>query len=503
MRSLRLMARIKCTLRGMSVGLAGLVLSTTPAAAQETVAITGVTLIDGTGAPPRRDMTVVVADGRIKAVAKADARLPDGARVVDGRGRYLLPGFIDSNAHVTVYGNPSRRDTSVRYAGQGEELALEFAQRSLKAGVTTIRDSYGVLAPTLAVRDRIERGEAVGARIKAAGNIVGWGGPFSLTFSLTKEADLSYFQEQWNDLLTQEAGEELLDMTPGELRFAIRHYLDKGVDFIKYGGTSHFIRPSLIGFSPRAQQVIVEEAHRRGKPVETHATSSEGLRLAVEAGIDLIQHPELMSRDLPDDLIRLIVDRNVLCGIRANYITGEVWQRHLRKKAAAEARIAALPPAATSAERNRRSDELGEGEDIQRRNAERLIKAGCRVTVATDNFFGDAPEFRRSPKGPEAEPGSGTILAIKGLVELGMTPMQAIVAGTRNGAAAAFMEKELGTIEPGKLADLVMLSADPLSDIDNLDRIEMVVARGRVVDRNRLPEKPVFAREGTPVAASR
>ncbi len=474
-----------------------------PAAGQEVIAITGVTVIDGTGAAPRPNMIVTIADGRIKAVAKAGARLPDGATIVDGRGRYLLPGLIDSNAHVTVYGNPSRRDTSVRYADRGEDLALEFAQRSLKAGVTTIRDSYGVLPPTLAVRDRIDRGEAVGARIKAAGNIVGWGGPFSLTFSLTKEADLSYFQETWNDLLTQDAGEELLDMTPDELRVAIRRYLDKGVDFIKYGGTSHFLRPSLIGFSPRAQKVIVEEAHKRGKPVETHATSSEGLRLAVEAGIDLIQHPELMSRDLPDDLIELIVKRDVLCGIRANYITGDVWQRHLRKRAEVEARLAKLPPAATSAERNRRSDELGENDDIQRRNAERLIKAGCRVTVATDNFFGDAPEFRRTPKGPEAEPGSGTVLAVKGLVELGMMPMQAIVAGTRHGAAAAAMAKDLGTVEPGKIADLILLSADPLADINNLDRLEMVIAQGRIVDIGRLPEKPVFAREAARTVASR
>lgn len=84
-----------------------------------------------------------------------------------------------------------------------------------------------------------------------------------------------------------------------------------------------------------------------------------------------------------------------------------------------------------------------------------------------------------------------------------MTPKQAIVAGTRNGLAAAFMEKEIGTIEPGKPADLIMRPADPLGDIDNLDRIEMVVARGRIVGRSGLPEKPVLAREGVPIAASR
>lgn len=464
------------------------------APAGDRIAITGVTIIDGTGAPPRPGMTVVAEKGRIVSIGKSGGKLA-GTQVIDGRGRYLLPGFIDSNVHVSVYGQPARRDTSLKYADRGEELALEFAQRALTYGVTTMRDSYGVLPPILAVRDRIDRGEVVGARLKAAGNILGWGGPFSLTFSLTKDSELSLFQEKWNDLLAQDMGEEIMDMTPDELRAAMNRYLDKGVDFIKYGGTSHFLRPALIGFSPRQQAVIVEEAHKRGKPVETHATSSEGLTLAVEAGIDLIQHPELTSRDLPDELIALIVKKDVLCGIRSNYITGDYRRKHLAKRAEVEASIAKMPPATTGAERWRRLEAMDDNQDVQRRNAERLIRAGCRVTPATDSYYGDAPEFRRVPKGDEAEPGIGTIRAIEGLVELGMTPMQAIVAGTKHGAAAARMENDLGTIETGKIADLVLLSADPLADIRNIEEVEAVIAQGRLVDRSRLPEHPLFLRK--------
>lgn len=470
----------------------------TPAAAQE-ISITNVTVIDGTGAPPRPGMTVRVSGGRIASVTKSGSA-PGGAQVIDGTGRYLLPGFIDSNVHGTVYGNPARRDTSAKYSDRNEELALEFAQRHLKAGITTIRDSYGVLPALLAVRDRINRGEAEGPRMLVAGNILGWGGPFSLTYSLTKDSDLTMFQEKWNDLLAQDAGEELMDMTPEELRAAMRRYLDKGVDFLKYGGTSHFMRPSLIGFSPRAQKVIVEEGHRRGKIVETHATSSEGLRLAVEAGIDLIQHPELMSRDMPDDLVQLIVRRGTLCGMRANVLTGEVRRKQLEKRAAAQARLAKEPPAVTSAERYRRLEALGEGDEIARRNAERLIKAGCRVTIATDNYLGDAPEYRRAPKPPEQEPGLGSLHAIEGLVELGLSPLQAITAATRNGAAAAGMAKELGTIERGKIADLILLEADPTADIRNIRRLATVIARGRVVDTNRLPDQAIF---GAPASAPR
>ncbi|UAK23458.1 amidohydrolase family protein [Sphingomonas nostoxanthinifaciens] len=457
--------------------------------------IANVTVIDGTGAAPQPNMSVTVENGRIVSIGRTAGRPAKSARVIDGTGRFLLPGFIDSNAHLTVYGQPSRRDTSAKYGDRNEELALEVAQRSLKAGVTTLIDSYGVLPPSIVVRDKINRGELTGSRLLLAGNILGWGGTFSLTFSLTKPSDLSVFQEKWNDLMTQGMGEEIMDMTPDELRVAMDHYLDKGVDVVKYGGTSHFLRPSLIGFSPAQQAVIVEEAHKRHVPVQTHATSPEGLRLAVEAGIDLIQHPELNSRDLPDPLVKEIVDRGTLCGMRSNLFTGDVRTAHLARRAAAEAAITKMGPPETDAEKWRRYDMVEEMDDIQYRNAKKLIAAGCRVTPATDSYLGDAPEFRRVPKTDEAEPGMGTIRAIEGLVELGMTPMQAIVAATKNGAASAYRSQDLGTVEPGKIADLVLIDADPLADIRNIEKVDAVIAQGRTVDLAALPEHPLFYRK--------
>ena len=95
------------------------------------------------------------------------------------------------------------------------------------------------------MRERIRRGEVVGSRILAAGNIVGWGGPYSISFSLIPERGLTLFQEQMNDQVSQGAGEDLVDLSPEELRTAIAAYLDKGPDFIKYGGTAHFARPAV------------------------------------------------------------------------------------------------------------------------------------------------------------------------------------------------------------------------------------------------------------------
>ena len=139
---------------------------------------------------------------------------------------------------------------------------LEAAQIDLGYGVTTVRDSYGALLPLTKVRDRIARGEQIGARILAAGNILGWSGPYSFSFSRVM-GQLTLFQEQMNDYIAQGGGEELMAMTPQELRQAIGAYLDKGPDFLKFGGTSHFAEPTFIGFSAEAQQVIVDEAHKR------------------------------------------------------------------------------------------------------------------------------------------------------------------------------------------------------------------------------------------------
>jgi imidazolonepropionase-like amidohydrolase len=478
---------------------------THPAAGQQpegAVAIVGATVIDGNGGPPLPDATIVVVGKRIAAVGpRASVAVPAGARRIDGAGKVVTPGFIDTNVHVSLYG---AGETFVRYELRNADLALEAAQLHLKHGVTTIRDSYGSLLPLVRVRDAIARGERVGPRMLVAGNIVGWGGPYSVTFSLIQPRELTLFQEQIDDFITQGSGEELLDMEPEALRAAIRRYLDKGPDFIKYGGTGHFSRPSLIGFSPRAQEVIVEEAHRRGLVAETHSTSPEGLRISLLAGVDLVQHPEVLPGPVSDELARLLKERSVLCAILSNTLTGKVWQRHLKERAELEKRkteekadtARRATRARTSIELRQQAEREGIGIETRRANAQALIRSGCTVTIATDNYLGTAPEFRREPKPENQEAGIGTIIAIEGMVELGMTPMQALVAATRNGALAARALAEYGTLERGKLADLLVLDADPLAAISNIRKLSLVMKEGRLVDRERLPENPVWHARG-------
>lgn len=465
-------------------------------------AIVGGTLIDGNGGPPIADAVVVMQSARITAVGPRTAvAIPAAADQIDARGRWIVPGMIDTNVHLSLYGGQNDRyETMVRYQPRDAEIVLEAAQIDLSYGVTTVRDSYGALQPLTRVREQIASGEKVGTRILAAGNILGWSGPYSFSFSRVM-GPLTLFQEQMNDYIAQGAGEELMTLTPSELQRAIGAYIDKGPDFIKYGGTSHFSEPTFIGFSLEAQQAIVEAAHARRRFVETHSTSLEGLRVSLAAGIDGIQHPEMLDgREMPDDLIATIRDRGIVCSMLASTITGPAWQRHLKAKDDAlkkrqeiEKEQRGLTHEKTTAERRKEDADAGAGLESRRQNAIKLIRAGVIATPGTDSYWAAAPELTRTPKPPEQDHGIGTIMAIEGFVELGMTPGQAIVAGTKNGAIAARRQAELGTIERGKIADLVLLSADPLADIKNLRNVSMVVKDGHVVDRARLPQTRVLS----------
>ena len=460
------------------------------------VAIVGATVIDGNGGAPMTDATIVVRGKRIAAVGpRASVTVPKGARVIDAAGKYVTPGFIDTNVHLSLYNNG---ESMVRYEERFLDLVIEAAQTELKYDITTVRDSYGALLPLVAVRDSINHGKVLGPRLLVAGNIVGWGGPKSPLFS--NATPTTFFDEQMMDFIAQGSGEELLDLSPDELRVAMRAYLDKGPNFVKYGGTGH--TNNLITFSPRQQEALVDEVHKRGLFAETHSTNPEPLRISVLAGIDLIQHPEVHSVPIPDELVKLIVDRKVICSILSNNITGKPWKDYLKTRQRADSAKAdsvkndtlkLLQRAKTGWEL--RNEKRAQGTALRRANAEKLIKGGCITTPSTDTYLSSAPEFLRAPRTDlHAMPGTATLAAIEGLVELGMTTSQAIVAATKNGAIASQGLKDFGTIEAGKLADILMLDADPLADIHNIRKLSLVMRDGHIIDRDKLPEKPLWTK---------
>ncbi|MGH7475242.1 MAG: amidohydrolase family protein [Longimicrobiales bacterium] len=487
-----------------------LFLASPPSAAQSTeaaTAIVGATLIDGNGGPPIRDATLVIVGKRIAAVGpRVSVTVPPNARIIDGSGKFVTPGLVDTNVHMSPI---SGHLNYARYWDRIEDLVLQGVQLQLKHGVTTVRDSYGPLLPMIAVRDAINRGEQIGPRMYVAGNIIGWEGPSERRLrgiGGIAESELGFFGEQLDDFFTLGTGEELIHMTPDELRVAINGYLDKGPDFIKYNGTAHSW-PARIEFSPRAQKVIVEETHKRGLVAETHSTTPEGLYLSILAGIDLIQHPEALGlRELTDELVDMIVERGIICSLLPNKYTGQIWRNYLSEREAARKKWGELRESRriplTTAEIERMVQETGwehsgtvlrQNLEMRRVNGQKLIRSGCTVSVGADNLLfgrpGVAPEFLREdhPVPEHLEPGIGTIIAIEGLVELGMTPAQAIVAATKNGALASKALDQYGTLEVGKFADLLLLGGDPLEDISNIRTLELVMMEGRIVDHSSLP----------------
>jgi len=405
-----------------------------------TTAIVGATVIDGTGAPPLRDATILLQGRRIRAVGpRPSLRLPVGTEVIDGRGRFVVPGFVDANVHIG--GNSALANFG---DATPDSAMARVAVDILRAGVTTIRDTWGRLAWLRQVRDRFRSGRPLGPRLLIAGNIVGWVADYSVKDVLRPRTS---GEMAAIDSATHGSGPDLIGLDPDSLRRRIRRYLDTGVDQIKYGGTTHAALPDIL-FSARAQRVIVEEAHRRGLPVETHATTPEAMRAAVLAGVDMVTHAEILATatpagdfdflPIPDDLARLIGRRGMLCSLIP------LWEHSVR-------------------------DSL-----ILTANRRKLFHAGCAVVPSTD----------------AGTPGELTVRAIEALVtSVGLTPMEALVAATRNGARACRMLDQFGTIEPGKLADLVVLAADPLQDIKHIEQVMLVFTEGRRVE-SRAPATP-------------
>jgi imidazolonepropionase-like amidohydrolase len=502
-------------LRPVVTSLAFVAAALSEAAAQNpaqpcAVAIIGVTVIDGNGGAPLADGTVLVRNGKFEQVGKrADVKVPDCAQKVDGTGKFATPGFVDTNVHN---GMPTSAAEYARYWEKLTDIAIEGAQMHLKYGVTSIRDSYGTMMPLLAARDAIKSGKAVGARMYVAGNIIGWGGTFSKTFR-GRDPE-SYYEEWLNDQITQGAGELMPWFGPDSLRVIVNNYIDKGVDFVKIGGTVHSqTEPGLV-FSERQFKAIVDAVHKRGLMAETHATTPEGMYIALVSGVDLIQHPEVGGVPITDEVLKLLDEKKPFCSIHGNNHYGRAYQ-------AAQARASATSGGggAGGAEANKEPTELRSWpkpkmtekmiEDsiratnarVMRANAEKIVKTSCPITTATDNQVAQAIEFSRDPNQWGArEPGIGTLASIESLVDFGMTPAQAIVAATKNGAKALphRMGDSLGTIERGKIADVVMLDANPLQDIKNIRKIRMVIKDGVIIDRDKLPTNPIIYKRYQP-----
>jgi imidazolonepropionase-like amidohydrolase len=457
------------------------------ASAQQPIVIVGATLIDGTGGAPVTDAVVWVEGRTIRGVgARGSVGIPSGAHVIDATGKFIIPGLMDANVHLVSHFNWSRIEFLARYEHRFEEVIEEGAQIALKHGLTTIFDTMGPLAPLLAVRDRINRGETIGSRMFVAGNIVGFRAVFTSTEAMTNATRT--FQDRINALWEENMGPDLLVLSPDEVRVETRKYIARGIDFLKYGASGDgFPVSSRIGqrdvhrFTAEQQRAMIEESHRAGITVQTHQSSAEALRVAIESGVDLVQHGVSTGpRPMPDAVLQLMVDRGV----------ASAWdyQGVFEEPESPEDRAARLA-------------------QPREQNLARMMAAGIPLLLGTDagvidpDVYASMPESRRTNWVNVL--GEGHILYLRSVVQRGMSPMDALLTATRNIAAAYQKLDTLGTLEQGKMADLVILDADPLQDIGNVGMVSLVMKEGRVIDRDALPMKRVLtAPRPTPLSES-
>ncbi len=446
-----------------------------PAAAAQTVAVTGGTVIDGTGAAPIADGVVVFTDGRITAAGSAASTpVPAGATTIDAGGKYVIPGLMDGNLHLFLNLD---LETLILHEHRLHEIVLEAAQITLKTGQTTVFDTWGPRAALGKARDMINAGEAPGSRMYIAGNIIGFSGPLGPDFRESHAPYVSQaFVKRINDTWEEKTGRELLWMTPDSVADVIRNYTTLGMDFLKYGASGH-VDMNLISFSERVQRVIVEEGHRAGMTVQTHTTSVESFDMAIEAGVDIITHCGISGPEIPIPMesIRKMVDRGIACSVLP--ITA-------RRLAALEAHSpAGLTPYMKIGAINRAN----------------MIKAGAKLLMSTDAgiqnpvLLAESATLASDTVDSRVKLGEGHFNALVGLEELGMDPMEVLKSTTSNVASAYRLEDEIGTLQPGRWADIVILDANPLESAYNYREIHMVIKEGKVVDLDALPVAPIIS----------
>lgn len=433
--------------------LLSLALATCTAIANEPASTNGTwtlvqagSLLDRPGQTPRGASTVLIRDGRVVAVrdghvgASAFEGAPADATVIDLRDRFVLPGLIDSHVHLTsdkagIEGQ--LEDISKGVADHAYEAAVN-ARKTLAAGFTTVRNLGDADGVTLALRDAIAAGKLPGPHILDAG----------VSISATAghmDPTLGYREELHAALDTHHNTCNGAD----DCRRAVRAQVARGADVIKFASTGGV--NSRIGAGLGKQlfddeaRAIVETAHMYGKKVAAHAHGDDGIALALRAGVDSIEHGTLM-------------DEHTIALFRK---TGAWYVPTLSTVNGYKERLAKNPDAYTGEVRRKIEWRIG----ITGKALEAAAPAGVKIAFGTDagvSLHGrNADEFEL-------------------MVAHGMTPATAIQAATVNAAELLGLRDEAGSLEPGKRADLIAVSGNPLQDVTVLKRVEFVMKGGRV-----------------------
>lgn len=398
-------------------------------------------IIDGTGSEPKEGQIVVIEDNRIEFIGKEEDFQANGDEtVIDAQGGTILPGFIDTHVHMMLEFSPIADRLATPFSFMYYQAA-EYLKTTLHAGITSVRDALGT---DLGVKKAVDEGLIPGPRLQLSINALtitgGHGDGYTVSGNVV-------------DLLPSDYPGMPSGVCDGveEVRKKTREMLRAGAEVIKVHATGGVLsatdHPEFTQFSLEELKVIVEEGKfRKGVKVMAHAQGAEGIKNAVRAGIHSIEHGIFID----DEAIELMLENGT-------YLVPTLL-----------APVAVLETAEETGMPETAVQKSKEVIDIHVASFKKAYEAGVKIAMGTD-----AGVFKH-----------GTNLRELGLMaDAGMTPMETIVASTKTAAECLGWEDRLGTLEAGKLADLIIVKGNPLEDIHSLadnDTIQVVVKDGKV-----------------------
>ncbi len=422
--------------------------SPTPAPAPKTTYIRAGRLFDGTADTVRENVVIVVTGDRIESIGPAGTvSIPKDAAVIDLSRATVLPGLIDCHAHLGA--RADRYEEIYHFKNtpfQSAFAATVNARKTLEAGFTTVRDVGSLPFLAVDLRNSINEGLIPGPRVVASGpGITITGGHGDLN-NFSPQTRVSMFPEERNFQIADGVD---------QVRHVVRAQVKYGVDVIKILATGGVLSkgdsPGAPQFTPEELKAAADEAHMAGRKIAAHAHGTQGIKNAILAGIDSIEHASLID----DEGIRLAKEHGVYLVMdiyNDDYILGKAIEFGLPKENVEKEKMVGR---------------------LQRENFERAVKAGAKMAFGTDAGV--------YPHGDNAK-------QFFYMVKYGMTPAQAIRAATSNAADLIGRAKEVGTVEAGKYADIIAVSADPLADVRALENVAFVM-KGGVVYKDAITRK--------------
>jgi imidazolonepropionase-like amidohydrolase len=435
-----LLSRSSMALAGaLAVLSAGSSTAQAPAPRTQAVYIHAGALLDRPGSAPRGAATLIVRDGKIDSVRDGFVAPEGGARLVDLSKQFVLPGLIDMHVHIFNDDNKmrARLEQNNRDVEDLMLLGIDNARRTLEAGFTTLRDLGSDVRSVTALRDGINNGLIPGPTLYVAGRGI----------SIT--AGHGDGSNNTNRDITEVVHARATNICngPEDCRRAVREQISQGADVIKFAATGGVNSNIAGGLNQQMfadeMQAIVETAHMFGRKVAAHAHGKNGIKAALEAGVDSIEHGTFSDAETN----ALFKKRNAwlvptMVAPHAAYAQAKAGARSLNTLKKAEETVA-----------------------IHGKNTAGAIRDGVKIAFGTDAGVGDhaknAEEFGL-------------------LVGAGMTPAAAIRAATLDAATLLGQADRIGTLEPGKDADIIAVSGSPLEDVKRMENVNFVMRRGVV-----------------------